>query len=126
MPVENFIVYVFIFTDNFLKNIGKIRRSGPAPELTDSEVITMEIVGEFLGCGKGDKTIFDYFYQHWYNWFPKLNCRTTFSRQSANLWKVKAFVSRNSQKMLRVIKSRNFNIRWFTTTNLSSKKGKKK
>jgi IS5 family transposase len=89
MPIDNFIVYVFIFIDNFLKNIGKIRKSGPDPELTDSEVITIEIVGEFLGCGKGDKTIFDYFHQHWHSWFPKLNCRYTFAKQSANLWKIK-------------------------------------
>ena len=89
MPIENFIVYVFIFVDNFVKNIGKIRQGGRLPGLTDSEVITMEIVGEFLGCGKGDKTIFDYFFQHWHGWFPKLNCRTTFGRQSANLWRVK-------------------------------------
>lgn len=89
MPIENFIVCVFIFVDDFLKDVGKIRKSGPDPELTDAEVITMEIVGEFLGHGKGDKVIFDYFFQHWHNWFPKLNCRYTFAKQSANLLKVK-------------------------------------
>lgn len=89
MSVENFIIHVFIFVDDFLKTIGKIRKSGPSPELTDAEVITIEIVGEFLGCGRGDKTIFDYFHQHWLAWFPSLNCRTTFVRQCANLWKVK-------------------------------------
>lgn len=89
MPVSNLIIYVFIFVDKFLKDVGKIRKSGPNPELTDAEVITIEIVGEFLGCGKGDKTIFDYFHQHWLSWFPKLNCRYTFAKQSANLWKIK-------------------------------------
>jgi len=43
MPIENFIVYVFIFVDDFLKDIGKIRKSGPNPELRDAEVIIMEI-----------------------------------------------------------------------------------
>jgi hypothetical protein len=89
MPIEDFIVYVFIFVDDFVKSLGKIRRGGRLPSLTDAEVITMEIVGEFLGHGKGDKTIFDYFRQHWHDYFPRLNCRTTFVRQSANLWKVK-------------------------------------
>jgi hypothetical protein len=89
MSVENFIIHVFIFVDDFLKTIGKIRRSGPSPELSDAEVITIEIVGEFLGCGRGDKAIFDYMRQHWLAWFPDLNCRTTFARQCANLWKVK-------------------------------------
>ena len=91
MPIDNLIVYVyvFIFVDDFLKNVGKIRKSGPTPKLTDVEVITMEIVGEFLGCGDGDKTIFDYFHQHWHSWFPKLNCRVTFAKQCGNLWKIK-------------------------------------
>lgn len=89
MPVDNLIISVFIFVDDFVKTVGRIRKSGPKPELMDAEVITMEIVGEFLGCGKGDKTIFDYFHQHWLPWFPKLNFRYTFAKQSANLWKIK-------------------------------------
>jgi hypothetical protein len=89
MPIDNFIIYVFIFVDNFIKTIGKIRKSGPIPNLSDAEMITMEIVGEFLGQGRGDKTIFDYFFNHWHSWFPKLNCRYTFAKQSANLWKIK-------------------------------------
>jgi hypothetical protein len=89
MPVEDFIISTFIFTDDFLKDLGRIRKSGPSPHLTDAEIITMEIVGEFLALGKGDKTIFDYFHQHWQDWFPKLNCRATFAKQCANLWKVK-------------------------------------
>ena len=28
---------------------NKLRQRGPSPELADSEVLTMEIVGEFLG-----------------------------------------------------------------------------
>jgi hypothetical protein len=89
MPIENFIISVFIFVDDFLKDVGKIRKNGPSPYLTDAEIITMEVVGEFLGRGDGDKTIFDYFHQHWHGWFPKLNCRVTFAKQCNNLWKVK-------------------------------------
>ena len=38
----------------------KLRQGGRIPNLTDSEVITMEVVGEFLGkdC---DKAIWEYF-----------------------------------------------------------------
>jgi hypothetical protein len=32
MSVENFIIHVFIFVDDFLKTIGKIRKSGPGPD----------------------------------------------------------------------------------------------
>ena len=59
MSIDDFIIAVFCLIDEEMKKIlkeKKLRQRGPAPRLTDSEVITMEIVGEFLGkdC---DKTI---------------------------------------------------------------------
>lgn len=42
---------------------------GFTPRLSDSEVITMEIVGEVLGHD-GDKAIWAYFRRHWAAWFP--------------------------------------------------------
>jgi len=47
------------------------RRRGPQPTLSDSEVLTMEVVGEFLGYDT-DEGIFDYFYWHWLDLFPAL------------------------------------------------------
>ena len=49
---EEFIIAVFCCIDDFLTEITQghpIRQRGLAPSLTDSEVITMEIVGEFRG-----------------------------------------------------------------------------
>ncbi len=49
---EDFIIAVFCCIDDFLKEITQgrpLRKRGFAPSLTDSEVITMEIVGEFRG-----------------------------------------------------------------------------
>jgi hypothetical protein len=37
--------------------------------LKDSEVIAIEIVGEFLGMDC-DKTIWEYFKRHWSHFFP--------------------------------------------------------
>lgn len=88
MPLEDFMIHIYLIVDNFLKTIGRIRKGGFNPKLTDSEVITMEIVGEYLGLGK-DKRIYDYFKRQWLAWFPNLGARTTFTRQCANLWKVK-------------------------------------
>jgi hypothetical protein len=48
----------------------------------------MEVVGEFLGHGK-DKQIHDYFRMHWKSLFPRIGCRTAFTRQIANLCQVK-------------------------------------
>jgi hypothetical protein len=47
MDLSTFIVSVFCLIDDRLKG-ERIRRRGPAPKLSDSEVITMEVVGEFL------------------------------------------------------------------------------
>ena len=44
----------------------------------------MEIVCEYLGHGS-DKAIWSYFREHWRHFFPKIGCRTSFSRQCANL-----------------------------------------
>jgi len=88
MPIEDLIIKIYIIVDDFLKTLPTLRKRGPSPQLTDAEVITMEIVGEFFGHGS-DKEIYDYFRIHWLDWFPKIGCRTAFTRQLANLWNVK-------------------------------------
>jgi Transposase DDE domain len=84
-----FIVAVFCLIDDRLEG-RRIRGRGPAPKLSDAEVLTIEIVGEFLGLDT-DKGIHRFFRRHYGEWFPALKevHRTTFARQAANLWKVK-------------------------------------
>ena len=69
-------------------NLNKIRTRGEPPSLSDSEVITLEIVGEYLGYGS-DKAIWSYFKNHWKHYFPDMSCRTSFSRQCANCYELK-------------------------------------
>jgi hypothetical protein len=88
MPLEDFIIKTYVLVDDFLEILPTLRKRGPSPQLTDAEVITMEIVGEFLGRGS-DKEIYNYFRTHWLSWFPKMGCRTSFTRQLANLWGIK-------------------------------------
>jgi hypothetical protein len=90
MDLSTFIVAVFCLIDDQLKGLGRLRGRGPAPTLCDSEVLTIEVVGEFLGLGEGTE-LFAYFRRHYAHYFPNLRCvhRTTFTRQAANLWKVK-------------------------------------
>jgi hypothetical protein len=89
VDLSTFIVSVFCLVDDRLGG-RRIRQRGPAPKLSDSEVITMEVVGEFLGMDT-DKGIYTYFRRHYPEWFPRISevHRTTFARQAANLWKVK-------------------------------------
>ena len=91
MDLNTFIVCVFCLIDDQLKGRQRTYRSrGPTPKLSDSEVLTMEIVAEFLGIDT-DKGIYTYFKRHYPHYFPKVReiHRTTFTRQAANLWVIK-------------------------------------
>jgi hypothetical protein len=89
MDLSTFIVAVFCLIDDRLKE-RRIRSRGPTPTLSNSEVITIEVVGEFMGLDE-DKKLFTHFRRHYVHYFPNLRCvhRTTFAGQAANLWKVK-------------------------------------
>lgn len=67
--------------------------------MSDAEVITMEIVGEFLGIDT-DKGIWSYFRNHWLSWFPQLGSRTTFSKQSSDMWYIKQLIMEGLTKQL--------------------------
>ena len=91
MSIEDFIIAVFCIIDDELRNLlgkGKLRQRGRKPKLEDSEVLTMEVVGEFLG-NDCDTDIWDYFKSHWTHFFPHIPDRSNFVRQSANLHVVK-------------------------------------
>lgn len=92
--IEYFIIAVFCKVDELLKEITqthRVRAKGFAPALSDSEVLTMEIVAEYQGIDT-DVGIWKYFRNHWSSWFPSLKSRTTFARQAANLWQYKAML----------------------------------
>ena len=91
MDLSTFIVAVFCLIDDRIAELGRLRARGPTPTLCDSEVLTIEVVGEFLRLDE-DTELFAYFRRHYYaHYFPNLRSvhRTTFSRQAANLWKAK-------------------------------------
>jgi hypothetical protein len=90
MLVEDFIIYVYCCVEDICHEIVKtpLRQRGFQPKLTDSEVITMEIVGEFMGKDQ-DKSLWRYFHNHWHSWFPNLGSRANFVKQSANIWQLK-------------------------------------
>lgn len=94
MDRDHFIIYVYCLVCEQYRVIVSdrpLRRRGFAPALSDEEVITLEICGEYLGFDK-DEAIFDYFVAHYQEWFPHLKERTSFVRQAANLCQVKAMI----------------------------------
>lgn len=82
-------------------NLDPLRQRGPDPAMADSEVITIELVGEFLGLDR-DSRLFWHFRQYHAGEFPGLRCvhRTTFARQAANLWRVKQLLQRHLAERL--------------------------
>ena len=99
MDLDTFIVATYCLVDEAMdESLGdeeRLRKRGPNPTLDDREVLTIELVGEFLGIDT-DEGIYRYFRRHYDSWFPALGVvhRTTFARQAANLWKVKELLWR--------------------------------
>ncbi len=92
MDRDHFIITVYCLVCEHYQVIKaryRIRRGGFAPALTDEEVITIEICGEYFKGGT-DKDIFAYFRAHYQSYFPHLRDRSLFVRQAANLWQAKA------------------------------------
>lgn len=93
MPLSDFLLHVFCLVDDLYRDLVRrpLRPRGPRrTTLTDAEVITIELAGEFLGLDH-DKGLFAHFRRYHAAEFPALARvhRTTFARQAANLYAVK-------------------------------------
>jgi hypothetical protein len=94
MDREYFIIFVYCLVCEHYQAIVKqhrLRRRGFAPALSDEEVITIEVCGEYFGLSR-DEDIYDYFRTHYHHFFPQLRERTLFVRQAANLWRIKTML----------------------------------
>lgn len=89
MDLSTFIVTVYCLIDDWY-GTRRLRERGPAPRLHDTEVLTMELVGEWLGFDQA-RALYRYFRTHWAHYFPAIRQihRTTFTRQAAKLWALK-------------------------------------
>ena len=85
MDATTLLVTVYCLIDDWLAD-RRLRQRGPAPTLADSEVLTIECVGEFLGIDT-DKGLYDHFRRNYRGWFPALGRvhRTTFVRPAVGL-----------------------------------------
>jgi hypothetical protein len=83
MDRDDFILTVYcLVCDQYraLFSEHPLYRGGFTPQLTDEEVITLEICGEYFKL-RTDQDLFDYFRQHYQAWFPHLHDRSLFVRQ---------------------------------------------
>jgi hypothetical protein len=95
MSRQDLLLWVFCLIDDELTALGlhprRLRARGPADTtLSDAEVLTIELVGEFWRLD-ADRDIYRHFRAYHAAEFPALVRvhRTTFARQAANLWAVK-------------------------------------
>jgi Transposase DDE domain len=101
MCTDDLLLETYCWVDDEIKGL-KLRARGPAPTLSDSEVLAMEVVGEWLGLDQ-DCHLFQFFRRYHMAEFPALGQidRTTFVRQAANLWWVATqLCHRLSQRLL--------------------------
>lgn len=101
MDRDDYIIRVYcLVCEHYQAVIGgrPLRQRGFSPALSDEEVITIEICGEYFGFDE-DEAIYSYFRSHYAHFFPQLRDRTLFIRQGANLWQVKAMIQ---QRLTRV------------------------
>lgn len=102
MPIEDFIITVYCLVEDSMRKLmgaQKIRQRGFNPSLSDSEIITMEVVAEFFGIDT-DKGAWEYFCNHWRNFFPKLGSRSNFAKHAANLWNMKQIIQKELSSRL--------------------------
>ena len=103
MTPQELLLLVFCLVDDELQALGlpRLRRRGPAPRLADSEVIAIELVGEFWKLAT-DRDLFRHFRRYHAAEFPALAHvdRTTFARQAANLWRVKQLLQERLARRL--------------------------
>ncbi len=102
MPLNDYIICVFCLIDDIYHQLTKnkpIRNGGYPPTLTDSEVITMLLIGEFLSLAD-NKKIWFYFKSHFLCYFPKLQLvgYKAFNKQATGLWHVIRLIHYNLAK----------------------------
>ena len=94
MDRDEFIITVYCLVCEpyqVIKHTYPLRRGGFAPALSDEEVLTIELCGEYFKLAT-DNDRFAYFRTHYAHFFPPLKERTLFVRQAATLWQVTAAI----------------------------------
>jgi IS5 family transposase len=81
---DDFCTWVYVIVDDIWRQIAPLfKRPGPAPEVSDSELITMALVGECRGWDMETELISNW-HEHT-DLFPRIPERTRFNRRRRNL-----------------------------------------
>ena len=99
MTVENLFLVIFVLVDDFFQinyqSSNVIRRSNrPPPEFTDSEVVTIQIVGELLSVNS-QRAWLNLVRKNWLSLFPQISERSRFGRRLRKLTHVFSLLQNN-------------------------------
>ena len=84
---DDFCLVVYVIVDDLMKEIDPVlRRPGPKPECSDSELITMTLVGECKGWDK-ETDLLSNMQAYWYL-FPVIPTQSRYNRRRRNLMMV--------------------------------------
>ena len=82
---------IYTIVDDAIKGSAVIQeildRSGPAPKLSDSEVVTLALYQELIGEPREDH-FFRLHQEQLRLYFPELNERSRYNRRKRDLWSV--------------------------------------
>lgn len=81
---DDFCTFVYVIVDDIWQQIAPLfERPGPAPEVSDSELITMALVGECRGWHQ-ETVLISNWHEH-EELFPRIPSRSRFNRRRRNL-----------------------------------------
>jgi Transposase DDE domain len=88
---ELLLIWLYCEVDAAVQSIvgnGRLRARGTAPELTDAEVLTIELFGAMMGLAS-EAAIWRFAHAWMRGWFPALSGEWNFVRRCANLHGIK-------------------------------------
>lgn len=96
---SDFCLWMYVVVDDIMQQIAPmLKRPGPAPECSDSELITMALVGECRGWDVETEMLSQW--QDYRHLFPQIPSQSRFNRRRRNLMPVFNFIRRVVLQML--------------------------
>ena len=92
MDTDLRLVWLYCVVDEAIRSIlgsVRLRTRGPQPDLTDAEVLTLQLWGEMEGL-PSDAAIWRHAVTHLRGWFPNIGTACNFVRRCGNLAAVMA------------------------------------
>ena len=91
MDLDTFFTLLYVFIDNWYKAEGAAlmqRHAGPALQMSDSEVLTIAIAGQWREGvpWRSERSLVRYLEAHGRRWFPRMLKRSAFNYRVRHLW----------------------------------------